>query len=265
MKLAGKVAAVTGGSRGIGRGIVEAFLAEGASVVLNGRSAEKGERALAELNAGERAHFIAGDVTREETVRGLVDGAVGRYGRIDILVNNAGGSSGFAPVAEMENEAWDHTILWNLSATFWGIKHAFAHMIPQESGRIINISSLEGKHGKPGIAAYVAAKHAINGLTKSAAQEVGPIGQGQPGMGITVNAICPGLIETDIVRESGAEAAASMGLTYDEMVQQFAAESAIKRMNTVEEVGAVAVLLASGAGAGITGALWSVDGGTAAY
>ena len=265
MKLAGKVAAVTGGSRGIGRGIVEAFLAEGASVVLNGRDAEKGERALAEMDADvalrfspEHAHFIAGDVTREETVKGLVDGAVERYGRIDILVNNAGGSSGFAPVAQMENEAWDHTILWNLSATFWGIKHAFAHMIPQESGRIINISSLEGKHGKPGIAAYVAAKHAINGLTKSAAQEVGTTG-------ITVNAICPGLIETDIVRESGAAAAASMGLTYDEMVQQFADESAIKRMNTTEEVGAVAVLLASDVGAGITGALWSVDGGTAAY
>lgn len=258
MKLEGKVAAVTGGSRGIGRGIVEAFLAEGASVVLNGRSAEKGERALAEMAAGERAHFLAGDVTLEETVKGLVDGAVERYGRIDVLVNNAGGSSGFAPVAEMENDAWDHTIRWNLSATFWGIKHAFAHMIPQGSGRIINVSSLEGKHGKPGIAAYVAAKHAINGLTKSAAQEVGTTG-------ITVNAICPGLIETDIVRESGAAAAASMGLTYDEMVQQFADESAIKRMNTVEEVGAVAVLLASDVGAGITGALWSVDGGTAAY
>ena len=258
MKLEGKVAAVTGGSRGIGRGIVEAFLAEGASVVLNGRSAEKGERALAELGAGERAHFMAGDVTREATVKGLVDGAVERYGRIDVLVNNAGGSSGFAPVADMENEAWDHTIRWNLSATFWGIKHAFAHMVPQGSGRIINISSLEGKHGKPGIAAYVAAKHAINGLTKSAAQEVGTTG-------VTVNAICPGLIETDIVRESGAAAAASMGLTYDEMVQQFADESAIKRMNTVQEVGAVAVLLASDVGAGITGALWSVDGGTAAY
>ncbi len=258
MKLEGKVAAVTGGSRGIGRGIVEAFLAEGASVVMNGRDPEKGERALAELGAGERAAFIAGDVTEERTLMGLVDGAVERYGRIDVLVNNAGGSRGFAQVAEMENEDWDHTIRWNLSATFWGIKHAFRHMIPQESGRIINVSSLEGKHGKPGIAAYVAAKHAINGLTKSAAQEVGTLG-------ITVNAICPGLIETDIVRESGAAAAASMGLTYDEMVQRFSEESAIKRMNTVEEVGAVAVLLASDVGAGVTGALWSVDGGTAAY
>ena len=258
MKLEGKVAAVTGGTRGIGRGIVEAFLAEGASVVMNGRSAEKGARALEEMGAGDQAHFIAGDVTEEATLSGLVDGTVERYGRIDILVNNAGGSSGFAPVAEMENDPWDHTIKWNLSSTFWGIKHAFRYMIPQESGRVINISSLEGKHGKPGIAAYVASKHAINGLTKSAAQEVGTLG-------ITVNAICPGLIETDILLESGAEAAASMGLTYDEMVEQFSSESSIKRMNTVEEVGAVAVLLASDVGSGITGALWSVDGGTAAY
>ena len=129
---------------------------------------------------------------------------------------------------------------------------------PISSSARAPFSSLEGKHGKPGIAAYVAAKHAINGLTKSSAQEVGTTG-------ITVNAICPGLIETDIVRESGAAAAASMGLTYDEMVEQFSSESSIKRMNTVEEVGAVAVLLASDVGSGITGALWSVDGGTAAY
>ncbi|HCV00223.1 MAG: 3-oxoacyl-ACP reductase [Dehalococcoidia bacterium] len=258
MQLEGKVAAVTGGTRGIGRGIVEAFLAEGAKVVMNGRSEEKGARALSELNAGDQASFIAGDVTQETTLSGLVDGTVERYGKIDILVNNAGGAGGFAPVAQMENADWDHTIAWNLSSTFWGIKHAFRHMIPQESGRVINISSLEGKHGKPGISAYVASKHAINGLTKSSAQEVGPLG-------ITVNAICPGLIETDILLDSGAEAAASMGLTYEEMVQKFSEESSIKRMNTVEEIGAVATLLASDVGAGITGALWSVDGGTAAY
>ena len=197
-------------------------------------------------------------MTQETTLSGLVDGTVERYGKIDILVNNAGGAGGFAPVAQMENADWDHTIAWNLSSTFWGIKHAFRHMIPQESGRVINISSLEGKHGKPGISAYVASKHAINGLTKSSAQEVGPLG-------ITVNAICPGLIETDILLDSGAEAAASMGLTYEEMVQKFSEESSIKRMNTVEEIGAVATLLASDVGAGITGALWSVDGGPAAY
>ena len=258
MKLEGKVAAVTGGSRGIGRGIVEAFLEEGANVVLNGRSDEKGAQALKEIDAGDRAHFIGGDVPKEATMQAIVDGAVERYGRVDILVNNAGGASGFAPVADLSTEAWEHTMLWNVSATFWGMKYAFKHMIPQESGRVINISSVEGKHGKAGIAAYVAAKHAINGLTKSAAKEVGTVG-------ITVNALCPGLILTDILRDSGAEAAASMGLTFDQMVEQFSSESSIKRPNTVDEVAAAAVLLASDVGAGITGALWSVDGGTAAY
>ena len=104
----------------------------------------------------------------------------------------------------------------------------------------------------------MSAKHAINGLTKSCAKEVGT-------MGITVNSICPGLIMTDIVNESGAAAAESMGLTFDEMVEQFSSESSIKRPNTVEEVAAMAVLLASDEASGITGALLSVDGGTAAY
>jgi len=131
-------------------------------------------------------------------------------------------------------------------------------MIPQQSGRIINISSVEGKVGKPGLSSYVVAKHAVNGLTKSAAKEVGPLG-------ITVNALCPGVIETDIVKEGGAGAAAAMGLTYDELLAQFAADSAIKRINEVEDVANVAVLLASDAGAGITGSLISIDGGTSPY
>ena len=131
-------------------------------------------------------------------------------------------------------------------------------MIPQQWGRIINISSLEGKVGKPGIATYVTAKHAINGLTKSMAQEVGTLG-------ITVNALCPGAIETDIMKDEGPSAAESMGMTYEELLDWFAQESAIKRLNEVEDVAMVAVLLASDAGAGITGSLISIDGGTAPY
>ena len=258
MRLNDKVAVVTGGTRGIGRGIVDAFLEEGARVVLNGRTVAKGEAALAELVHRERAHFISGDVTQEGDVRSVIDGAVERFGRLDIVVNNAGGSLALSPIVDLETEDWNHTILWNLSATFWGTKYALRHMIPQRSGRIINLSSVEGKHGKPGISAYVAAKHAINGLTKSAAKEVGTLG-------ITVNAICPGLIPTDALRENGPAAAAAMGLTLDELIAQYARESAIKRSNTVEEVAAVAVLIASDAAAGMTGALISVDGGTAAY
>jgi NAD(P)-dependent dehydrogenase (short-subunit alcohol dehydrogenase family) len=117
---------------------------------------------------------------------------------------------------------------------------------------------MEGKHGKPVLTAYTAAKHAVNGMTKSIAREVGT-------EGITINAICPGLIITDIVRDSGPETAKAMGMTFDEMVTLFSQESAIKRPNTVEEVAAMAVLLASEAGAGITGAALSIDGGTSQY
>ncbi len=258
MKLEGKVAAITGGTRGIGRGMAEAFVAEGASVVINGRNAEKGQRALEEMGVGDRAIFVQGDVTESGVMDHLIEATVKNYGKIDILVNNAGGAGDFAPVVDLSDEGFDFAMKWNLYATFWGMRAALRHMIPQESGRIINISSVEGKHGKAGIAQYVSAKHAINGLTKSCAKEVGT-------MGITVNSICPGLIMTDIVNESGAAAAESMGLTFDEMVEQFSSESSIKRPNTVEEVAAMAVLLASDEASGITGALLSVDGGTAAY
>ena len=112
--------------------------------------------------------------------------------------------------------------------------------------------------GKPVFTAYTAAKHAVNGMTKSLALEVGQ-------QGVTVNSICPGLIITDIVRETGPDTAAAMGMSFDEMVDMFAQDSAIKRPNTVEEVAAMAVLLCSEAGGGITGALLSVDGGTAPY
>jgi 3-hydroxybutyrate dehydrogenase len=131
-------------------------------------------------------------------------------------------------------------------------------MIPQKSGRIINVSSLEGKCGKPGVSIYVTAKHAINGLTKSCAQEVGTLG-------ITVNALCPGGIETDIMADEGPKAAELMGMTYQEFLNWYAKESATKRLCEVDDVAAVAVLLASDAGAGISGSLISIDGGTAPY
>jgi NAD(P)-dependent dehydrogenase (short-subunit alcohol dehydrogenase family) len=257
-QLKGRVAAITGGTRGIGRGIADAFLAEGAKVAINGRSEDKGKQAIREMKAGKNAVFIQGDVMKKADIERLIDETVQRFGRIDILVNNAGGAGGFAPVVDMSDKAWKQAMDWNVTSTFLGTRRALKYMIPQGFGRIINISSVEGKHGKAGIAQYVTAKHAINGFTKSVAKEVGTLG-------ITVNAICPGFIITDIVRETGEAAAASMGLTFDGMVELFSSESAIKRQNTVEEVAAMAVLLASDVAAGITGALISVDGGTAAY
>jgi 3-hydroxybutyrate dehydrogenase len=257
-KLDGKVAAITSGSTGIGRGIAEAFLAEGASVVINGRNQEKGEQALKDLGAGDRGHFVQGDVTVREDVDAVIDGTVERFGHIDILVNNAGGLIKTAPVAELSDEDWDYAVRWNLYSAFWGTRKALGYMIPQKWGRIINISSVEGKHGKPGIPAYVVSKHAMHGLTKAVAKEVGTTG-------VTCNAICPGLVWTDVLVATGPDSAKSMGLTFEQMVDQFAEETAIKRITTLEEVAAVAVLLASEVGAGITGTMYSVDGGTAAY
>jgi NAD(P)-dependent dehydrogenase (short-subunit alcohol dehydrogenase family) len=256
--LEGQVACITGGTRGIGRGIAEAFLAEGASVVINGRDPAKARATIDELDAGERLYFIAGDVCKREDCEAIVDGTIERYGRLDIAVPNAGGSSGFAPVAETTDEAMNLAMTWIFWHTFWVMRRAFKYMIPQGSGRIISVGSLEGKVGKPVISPYVSAKHAVNGLTKSAAQEVGPLG-------ITVNVLCPGGIETDMMTEAGPAAAEAMGLTYAEFLQWFARESAIKRLNDVADVGAVALLLASEAGAGITGSAISIDGGTSPY
>ncbi len=258
MKLANRVAAITGGTAGIGLAIAEAFVAEGASVALMARNASKGAKALAKLGAAERVAFVAGDAMVQADVEGFVDETVHRFGRVDILVNNAGGAGDLRPLVELSDEAFDQCIKWNLYSTFWACRRALPSMLGNKWGRIINISSVEGKVGKPVLLAYTAAKHAVNGLTKSLAREVGT-------EGITVNAICPGLVITDIVRDNGPNTAKAMGLTFEQMVDLFAQESAIKRPNTVEEVAAMAVLLASEAGGGITGATLSVDGGTAQY
>jgi len=254
-----KVAVITGGTRGIGRGIAEAFAAAGAAVVLSGKSPDKGQQALDEMGLGDRAMFVQCDVRRQADVNNLVDQAAQRYGSVDILVNNAGGSDGFALVHEMSDEAWLNALEWNLNAVFWGTRRALRYMLERGWGRIINISSVEGKQAnKPTVSHYITNKHAINGLTKAVAFEYGP-------KGITCNAICPGAIETDTMRELGPQAAAGAGITYQQFMDSYAQESAIKRLNTVEEVAAMASLLASDVGGGISGALINVDGGTAQW
>jgi NAD(P)-dependent dehydrogenase (short-subunit alcohol dehydrogenase family) len=262
MKLEGKVAAVTGGTAGLGRGIAEVFLHEGAKVALFARNAEKGERVVEELRVGrgarDRVIFVSGDAMKQSDVEGFVGTVVETFGTIDILVNNAGGAGDLQPLAQLSDEAFDEAMKWNVYSTFWATRSALQTMLEKKTGRIINISSMEGKHGKPVLTAYTAAKHAVNGITKSLAREVGE-------QGITVNSICPGLVITDIIRSNGPATAKAMGMEFEEMIDMFAAESAIKRPNTVEEIAAVALLLASPEGAGITGAQISVDGGTAQY
>lgn len=262
MKLEGKVAAITGGTAGLGRGIAEAFLAEGAKVALFARNPDKGAKVVEELRVNrpgkDRVIFVAGDVMKQEDVEGFIDTVVDTYGTLDILVNNAGGAGDLQPLVDLSDEAFDEAMKWNVYSTFWACRRALPPMLKKGNGRIINMSSMEGKHGKPVFTAYTAAKHAVNGLTKSLAREVGEAG-------VTVNSICPGLVVTDIIKNNGPATAKAMGMEFDEMVTMFASEAAIKRPNTVEEIAAMALLLASKEGGGITGANLSVDGGTAQF
>ena len=199
-KLDGKVACITGGTRSIGRGMADAFLREGAKVVVNGRNAEKGKQCLEEMNGGDNADFYAGDAAVQADVEGLIDFTIDRYGQLDICCLNSGGVLATAPVAQMSDEEWKLEIDWNLNHVFWGMRRALQHMIPRDSGRVIVTSSVEGKLGKPGIPGYATTKHAVNGLVKAASKEVGTTG-------ITINSLLPGLIETDIVRETGPASA----------------------------------------------------------
>ncbi len=259
MQLQNKVAVITGGTQGIGKGIAVAFLAEGASVVISGRSADKGAAALADLGAPDRSAFVAGDVTSQADVEALIDATISRFESVHILVNNAGGSSGFALVEDLSDEAWQQALNWCLNSTFWATRRVLKPMVAQGFGRIINISSVEGKLGnKASVSHYITNKHAINGFTKAVAFEYGT-------KGITANAICPGAIETALMMEVGPKYAEGLGMTYDEYKATYAKESMINRLNTVEEVAAMAVLLASDIGGGINGSLLNVDGGTAPW
>lgn len=259
-KLDGKVAVITASTRSIGRAVAEKYVAEGANVVISGRSDEKGAAALEEMNAGEHAYFVKCDATSQSDVENLIDATVDHYGTLDIAVLNAGGIMEAAPVADMTDENWNHALNLNLNHTFWGMRRALKHMIPQQSGRIIAMSSVEGKLSKPTISHYSSNKHAINGLVKIAAHENGT-------QGITVNAILPGIVLTDMFYETGPATVEAMQLEggLDALAAMYASGSAIKRPNTVDEVAAVALMLARDEARNITGCLFPVDGGTMPY
>ena len=170
--LKGRVAVVTGGTRGIGRAIAEALLGEGAKVVISSRSADKGREALEGMMGGDLAHFIACDVTAQAEVEGLIDQAAEHFGSLDILVNNAGGTDGFAMIHELSDDAWQRALAWNLNATFWATRRALPHMLANGWGRVIAISSVEGKQAtKAMVSHYITNKHAINGFVKAIAYE----------------------------------------------------------------------------------------------
>ena len=233
--LDGQVAVVTGGTRGVGRAIAEAYVRAGATVVVNGRDRQTGE-ALA--SQSERLSFHPGDVSEQATVEGLIDHVAQEHGHVDVVVLNAGGPNGDEPVASMSDDDWQRMLDLNLNHVFWGIRRSLQHMLPRRQGRIVVTSAVEGKLPRAGASGYVAAKHAVNGLVKSVAQEVGP-------EGIAVNAILPGPI--------------------DHATEHLEALSKLGRRNTAEEVARVAVLLASPSITSITGCMFPVDGGTMPY
>lgn len=258
-QLDGKVAVITASTRSIGRGIAEAFHAEGAKVVLSGRNAEKGAKAIEEMGGGDRLHFIAANATKQADIEALVDGTVEKFGRVDIIVPNAGGVNATAPVAMMSDEEWQYELDFNINQTFWMTRRALKYMIPQQSGRIIGMSSMYGKISTMAVPGYITNKHAIIGLMKAVAKEVGT-------QGITANAICPGFVPTDMFYETGPATIEAMGLPdLDALAQLLYSVTAIQRPNTVEEVAAACVLLASDLGGGISGTTINVDGGASPY
>ncbi len=200
MKLKDKVAIVTGGGRGIGREIALLFASEGAKVVVSARTIEQVDAVVERIVAsGGEALGVAADVSRENDVQHMVAQTLAKFGAIHILVNNAGILRS-NPIVTADSEEWRRVIEINLLGTFYCIKAVVPTLIEQGWGRIINIASRSGKIGHPFVSAYCASKHGVVGLTKSLAEELVLLN-------ITVNAICPGLVDTDMVPETVKEQA----------------------------------------------------------
>src|SRR5712664_4240719 len=187
------VVLITGALTGIGRATALAFAKDGASVVVSGRHQDAGQALAAELRKlGAEAEFVRADVRHEDDVRSLVDQTVKRFGRLDVAVNNAATEGTPGPVSEQTAESFAATFDTNVLGTLLSMKHELRVMLPQRSGSIVNVSSAYGSVGAAGASVYVASKHAVEGLTKSAALEVA-------GTGVRVNVVAPGTTDTGML------------------------------------------------------------------
>ena len=260
MKLAGKIALITGGGRGIGRAIALAFAREGASIAVAARTSQQVEEVATEVSTefGVEAAPLSVDVSDTAAVQRVFGEVVQRFGRgPDILVNNAGIAES-AALHKTDDELWLRHIAVNLNGTFYCMRAAVPGMIQRGWGRVINIASIAGKTGAPYIAAYSASKHGVLGLTRSVALEVAS-------KGITVNAICPGYVDTEMTSRGIENITAKTGKSAEDALAAIKRMSPQNRLVTAEEVAALALLLAAEDGRGINGQAINVDGGTVLF
>ncbi len=257
MMLAGRTAIVTGSTSGIGLGIARAFAAAGANVVINGlgeATAIEAERAGIEREFGVGCSYAPANMLRADEIAGMVADAESRFGAVDILVNNAGVQF-VSPIESFPPDKWDQIIAINLTAAFHAIRAALPGMRRQGWGRIINTASAHSKVASPFKAAYVAAKHGIDGLTKTVALEAAADG-------VTVNCVSPGYVWTPLVESQIPETMASRGLTRDQVINDVLLHAQpTKQFVTVEQVAQTCAFLCSAAAANITGTNISIDGG----
>lgn len=239
---------VTGGTRGIGRAIVDEFLEAGARVAINGSNEETTAKALAGLDAGDRAVGAAGSVASEQGCRDVVECAVETLGGLDVVINNAGVYEGHT-TAETDEATWDRVVDTNLKGCFFISKHAFPHLA-KESGNIVNIASVNGLVGLRSGAPYGASKAGIISLTRNHAIEFAP--------NVRVNCVCPGGIDTDMLRYLAEVKWGSVEAGYDVLGQGAAA---LKRVGKPEEIAGPVLYLASDLASYVTGAIHVVDGG----
>ena len=249
-ELEGKVALVTGASAGIGRESALAFAAAGARVVVSDVVVDGGEETVSQIQSGGgEATFVHADVSQTEEVEALVHQTVETYGRLDCAHNNAGIEGDMAPTAECAEANWDRTIAINLKGVWLCMKSEIRQMLRQGGGAIVNTSSAAGLVGFANLPAYVASKHGIAGLTKTAALEYAE-------QGIRVNAVCPGVIHTPMIdRIVNGDA---------ETEAQFTALEPVGRMGSPAEVAQAVVWLCSDAASFVTGLAMPVDGGLVA-
>ncbi|MBM3503183.1 MAG: glucose 1-dehydrogenase [Alphaproteobacteria bacterium] len=270
--LKGKVAIITGAGRhhGLGEGIAKRLVAEGARVVLTDIGTPKGERfakehigTSAEMNeivaeiraAGGVAVALTCDVRSESDVQVVIDRTVKEFGRLDVFVNNAGVGYIMKPMLELSQEDWDAVLEVNLRGVFFGTKHAARQMIHQGSGgRIINITSQAARHAFPDLAAYVSSKHAVVGLTRTAALEFGR-------HGITVNAVGPNHVTTGLGARQNEYRAKTQGISVEQLLANRAATIPLGRVGKVSDISAMCAFLASDQAQYITGQAFDVSGG----